>query len=199
MEYENSVQVPKVSIIIPVYNGAKYVAMAIDSALRQTYENIEVIVVNDGSTDETESICKRYGKSIKYISKENGGVSSALNVGIENMSGDFFSWLSHDDLYYPEKIARQIDYIKTNGLDQTKTIVYSNYTTINSSGQKIDDIIFDNVILNRDSAFSIVKGAINGITPLIPRKAFEDVGVFDLNLRCVQDYKLWFEMYKKRI
>ena len=78
---------PKVSIVIPVYNGEDYVNEAIDSALAQTYENCEVIVVNDGSTDNTEAIVKTYGNKIRYFSKENGGVSSALNVGIEHMEG----------------------------------------------------------------------------------------------------------------
>ena len=91
---------PKVSIIIPVYNGANYVSEAIDSALAQTYKNIEIIVVNDGSSDDgaTEKIAKSYGDRIRYFAKENGGVSSALNFGIRQMTGEWFSWLSHDDL-----------------------------------------------------------------------------------------------------
>ena len=86
---------PKVSIVIPVYNGEDYVNEAIDSALAQTYENCEVIVVNDGSTDNTEAIVKTYGNKIRYFSKENGGVSSALNVGIEHMEGEYFQYLPH--------------------------------------------------------------------------------------------------------
>ena len=75
---------PKVSIVIPVYNGANYLGEAIDSALEQTYENIEIIVVNDGSTDDgaTREIALSYGDRIRYFEKENGGVSSALNLGI---------------------------------------------------------------------------------------------------------------------
>ncbi|MDD4547058.1 MAG: glycosyltransferase family A protein, partial [Oscillospiraceae bacterium] len=94
---------PLVSIVIPVYNGSNYLAEAVDSALAQTYKNIEIVVVNDGSNDEgaTEKVAKSYGDKIRYFSKENGGVSSALNLGIENMKGDYFSWLSHDDLYKP--------------------------------------------------------------------------------------------------
>ena len=74
---------PKVSIIIPVYNGENYLREAIDSALAQTYKNFEVIVVNDGSSDKTDEICKSYGSRIRYFKKENGGVSTALNLGIE--------------------------------------------------------------------------------------------------------------------
>ena len=69
---------PKVSIIIPIYNGEKYMNEAIDSALSQTYDNCEIIVINDGSTDHTEAIAKSYGDKIRYFYKENGGVSTAL-------------------------------------------------------------------------------------------------------------------------
>ena len=86
---------PKVSIVIPVYNGSNFLAEAIDSALSQTYHNTEIIVVNDGSTDEgaTENIALSYGNKINYYLKKNGGVASALNFGIEKMSGEYFSWL----------------------------------------------------------------------------------------------------------
>ena len=101
---------PLVSIVIPVYNGSNYLREAIDSALKQTYSNTEVIVVNDGSNDggKTEEIAKSYGDRIRYFYKENGGVSTALNLGIKNMTGDWFSWLSHDDVYLPNKIEKQI-------------------------------------------------------------------------------------------
>ena len=82
---------PKVSIIIPVYNGSNYLKEAIDSALEQTYKNIEIIVVNDGSRDNgaTEKIVKSYGDRIRYYKKDNGGVSTALNLGIEKMTGEY--------------------------------------------------------------------------------------------------------------
>ena len=103
---------PLVSIIIPVYNGENYLREAIDSALAQTYKNIEIIVVNDGSKDKTDEICKSYGSRIRYFKKENGGVSTALNLGIKKMNGEYFSWLSHDDLYYDDKIKVEVDYLR---------------------------------------------------------------------------------------
>src|SRR5688500_7147825 len=101
---------PKVSIIIPVYNGANYLHEAIKSALAQTYQNLEVIVINDGSTDmgATEKIAQSFGDKIRYFHKENGGVASALNFGIQKMTGSYFSWLSHDDLYEKTKIEDQV-------------------------------------------------------------------------------------------
>ena len=88
---------PTVSIIIPVYNGSNYLQEAIDSALAQTYPNCEILVINDGSCDEgkTEAIALSYGDRIRYFKKENGGVASALNMGIRQMTGEYFSWLSH--------------------------------------------------------------------------------------------------------
>ena len=104
---------PKVSILIPAYNGANYMREAIDSALAQTYKNSEVILVNDGSKDngDTEAIARSYGDKIRYFHKENGGVASALNLGIRKMTGEYFSWLSHDDVYYPHKIETQINFL----------------------------------------------------------------------------------------
>ena len=108
---------PLVSIVIPVYNGANYMREAIDSALAQTYSNIEIIVVNDGSNDggATRDIALSYGDKIRYFEKENGGVSTALNLGIKNMRGKYFSWLSHDDVYLPEKIQVEIDALRKAG------------------------------------------------------------------------------------
>ena len=102
---------PKVTIVIPVYNGANYLGNAINCALAQTYQNVEVLVINDGSTDngETERIARSYGDRIRYFYKPNGGVSSALNLGIQNMTGDYFSWLSHDDAYTSDKIADAVN------------------------------------------------------------------------------------------
>lgn len=135
---------PKVSIVIPVYNGGNYLAEAIDSALRQTYSNLEIIVVDDGSVDgSTEVIARSFGDKIRYFKKENGGSSSALNYGINQMQGEWFSWLSHDDLYYPEKIEMQVNYIRANQLfqyvDINKHIFFTAFENVNAKGKCIDE------------------------------------------------------------
>ena len=93
---------PKVSIVIPAYNASNYLSEAIDSALKQTYENIEIIVINDGSGDDgaTRQIALSYGDKIRYYEKENGGSSSALNLGIVDMTGEWFSWGHFDTQAY---------------------------------------------------------------------------------------------------
>ena len=110
----------KVSIVIPVFNGSNYLKNAIDSALSQTYANCEVIVINDGSTDDgkTAAIAKSYGDKIRYYEKENGGVATAVNLGIELMKGDYFAWLSHDDMFTNDKIEKQMNAIKASGIKE---------------------------------------------------------------------------------
>lgn len=195
----NSDFCPLVSIIIPVYNGANYMREAIDSALFQTYDNIEVIVVNDGSRDDgkTDAIARSYGERIRYFSKENGGCASALNLGIEKMRGEYFSWLSHDDRYLPEKIAHQVEVLR--GLDDRDTIIFGGYELINEKSVRTGIVRPDSVLpaekLNIP-LLPLLRGLVHGCTLLIPRKHFEAVGVFDVNLPSTQDYALWFEMFR---
>ena len=182
---------PKVSIIIPVYNGSNYLSDAIKSALSQTYKNIEIIVVNDGSNDngKTRKIALSYGTKIKYIEKENGGVSSALNTGIKNMTGKYFSWLSHDDMYYPNKIEESIKFIKNE-----KQIVYSDYDLLYQKNLKIIRHKCKKSKLKYDSLINI---DLNGITMLISKTNLLSVGLFDEKLKYTQDYDMWFKLLKK--
>lgn len=183
---------PKVSIIIPVYNGANYLAQAIDSALSQTYANIEIIVVNDGSTDGglTETICLSYGEKIRYLPKANGGVSSALNHGIEKMEGEYFSWLSHDDIYYPEKIEKQIEYILAR---PGVRIVGSGLDVIDQDGNKVGNYIPAPETIVRNGR-DVMDTWVYGCALLIDRTVFDDVGGFNLSNRTVQDMEMWLDM-----
>lgn len=186
---------PLVSIIIPVYNGANYLSAAIDCALSQTYENIEVVVVNDGSSDsgKCREIAGRYGDRIKYYEKKNGGVSTALNLGIEKMRGEYFSWLSHDDLYLNTKIEKQIAVILNEARDSV--IVYSDSTTFSDSEIKNGGNISAAPPRGKTFKYFIAtSGVIHGCSLLIPREAFNRCGLFDENLRYVQDYEMWFRL-----
>lgn len=183
---------PKVSIVIPVYNGSNYIREAIDSALAQTYKNLEILVINDGSNDKgkTHKICKSYGNKIKYIEKENGGVATALNMGIKEMQGEYFSWLSHDDKYYPDKIEKQVKFLSKIS-DKKGIILYANYELINEKSKTISKVKFDHEMLSEKPEYSLLRGCINGITLLIPKLAFEKHGDFNTNLKCTQDYDMW--------
>ncbi|MCL2157500.1 MAG: glycosyltransferase [Methanobrevibacter sp.] len=172
---------------------------AIDSALAQIYKNIEVLVVNDGSNDngKTRKIALSYGNKIRYFEKEkNGGVSTALNLGIKNMTGDYFSWLSHDDLYFPAKIETEINYLINHNLVNKKVILFADYYLIDKNSRIIAKCINDHKMLIEKPEYALLRGAVNDITLLIPKKAFKEHGLFDENLQCTQDYMLWHKMFK---
>jgi glycosyltransferase involved in cell wall biosynthesis len=101
----------RVSVILPTYNRARYIRSALDSAIGQTHAPCEIIVVDDGSTDETAEVCGGYGQPVTYLHKPNGGVSSARNVGIREAKGDFVAFLDSDDVWMPEKLARQVEFL----------------------------------------------------------------------------------------
>ena len=201
---------PLVSIIIPAYNASNYLAQAIDSALAQTYPNVEIIVVNDGSKDDgaTERVALSYGDKIRYFCKENGGSSSALNMGIANMTGQWFSWLSHDDLYVPEKLAKQIDYMRSMRISEnelSKHIFFSASELIDADGKTIRSCRIENERKLADklnsfphNGFLIAEPtaySFHGCSCLVHRDAFADIGCFDEKLRLLNDLDLWFRFY----
>lgn len=201
---------PKVSIIIPAYNASNFLEEAIRSALAQTYSNIEIIVVNDGSTDNgaTAAIAEKFVGKIRYFEKENGGSSSALNLGIQNMEGEWFSWLSHDDLYEPEKLEKQIRYLNclqiseedrenqvlfcaSEWIDaQGKRMVKANHTDIAALAEYLK-VIPGNEYLMAEPARYIF----NGCSCLVHKSVFHRVGMFDEKLRLLNDADMWYRIY----
>ncbi len=181
-----------VSIIIPVYNGENYLEEAINSALNQTYKNIEILVVDDGSTDNTKIIAQKFSNKIKYYKKNNGGVASALNYGIKLMKGSYFSWLSHDDLYNEDKINYQVNLLRKYNF---------NINIVSNKADLIDDN--NNIIRRRKSndSHKIISGDKfyrrnikfnpSGIGMLINKKLFTGISLFDTNYKYIQDYDLW--------
>ena len=191
---------PKVVVIMPVYNGSNYMREAIDSALNQTYKNVEVVVINDGSTDggKTDAIAKSYGDKIKYFVKENGGVSSALNFGIkyiqDNYKDAYFCWLSHDDKYTPEKIEKEVKALK--GHNKT-TVVFSNFSLFDDKGaifatthseERIKEDQFKGI-------YPVLKGMVNGDTILVHQDVFNKCGYFDEVNTNAADYRMWLKVF----
>ena len=187
---------PKVSIVIPVYNGSNFLCEAIDSALAQTYKNFEVIVVNDGSNDEgkTEAIAKSYDDRIRYFCKENGGVATALNLGINKMTGEYFSWLSHDDVYDKKKIEKHINYI--NKIGGENIVSYCQSEFIDENSNIIRKSIIDSKYI-RNKYLMILSTNIGGCSYLIPRACFKKAGYFNEKLRTTQDNEMWLRIAKQ--
>lgn len=184
-----------VSIIIPVFNGANYLRLAIDSALAQTWHGIEVIVVDDGSNDDgqTRRIAESYGDRIRFVSKANGGVASALNAGIELMNGEWFSWLSHDDLYHPRKVEIQMEALKKM---PSGGIAFGDYLIIDEEGNFLDEIKVSGFDSTR-SLWAVLEGRLNGCTLLVPRAALVAAEGFHTGLPTTQDYELWFRLARE--
>lgn len=183
---------PLVTIIIPVFNGSNYLREAIDSAINQSYKNIEIIVINDGSDDsnQTKQISISYGYKIRYIEKDNGGVASALNLGIRNMNGEYFSWLSHDDIFEYDKIEKEISF----ALQKNALFVFSNYNFVTSHNQIINKSSnIDLLNFNNNLVFLLMTGyPINGSASLIHKDVYKKVGEFNEMMRTTQDYDFWF-------
>ena len=193
---------PLVTIVIPVYKGEDFVGQAIQSALNQTYDNIEILVINDGSPDNGGSrrAVEPYLDKVKYFEKENGGVSSVLNLAFEIMNGEWLSWLSHDDLYYPDKVKMQIEYInkKITGLDLNKTVIFSDSDFIDEFGNKIKlptrNQITPSMSTEQLIISNIKRNSMGGCTFLIPRYAYTDIGGFSEKLRTISDFDYWYRL-----
>jgi len=183
----------KVSIVIPVYNAEKYLTECIESAINQTYQDTEVIVVNDGSTDNSLQVLEKFSDKIKILNKKNGGTASALNAGIKIMKGMWFKWLSADDALYPNAVEELIS--ETEKLkNKKKYILYSNYDIIDSKGKIIRKFIEPNY--NNLSSFDVNVLLLdhyigNGTTSLIHKSALDEFGLFDEMIGFAEDYELW--------
>ncbi len=123
-----------VSVIIPVYNSEKFLDETVSSVLNQTYDNIEILVIDDGSTDDSLKILKKYDNKIKIISQKNQGLVRSLNTALKEISGKWFKWMSPDDILYPQAIEILVDQAKK--LDEN-FIVYSNWELIDENNKKL--------------------------------------------------------------
>lgn len=183
-----------VSVVIPVYNGSNFLREAIDSVLNQTYKDYEIIVIDDGSTDDTWSIMESYGDLIRGYHKKNGGTASALNFGIQKMKGDWFAWLSHDDLWMAEKLETQILF---HNHHSHLLGSYTNFIVVDEKKVKLE--VHNCLPLDNSTAFRIefLGNFIAGDTVLIHKKIFDEMGFFNEKLRVTQDYDMWLRIIHK--
>jgi len=182
---------PKVSVIIPVFNGENYLREAIDSVLSQTYPRHEVIVVDDGSTDGTWALIESFGSRVEGIRKGNGGVASALNCGIKQASGDYIAWLSHDDVFLSNKLESQVELLLRAPHFKAS---YTDYYVIDGAGKIIGEV--ETPWYPRVEAIrALFAGVyINGSTMMIKRSCFDEVGLFSEGLRYTQDIEMWLRL-----
>jgi len=181
---------PLVSVIIPTYNRGWILAEAIDSVLAQDYKEYELIVVDDGSTDNTREILDTYGQDIIVLRQANNGVSAARNRGIAEADGQLVAFLDSDDLWLPRKLSRQVDFFKLNPaavINQTEEIWIRNGVQVNPKDRhrKPSGMIFE-----RSLGLCLVSPS----AVMIQKTLFDAVGVFDGNLPACEDYDLWLRI-----
>ncbi|MCX6728192.1 MAG: glycosyltransferase [Candidatus Saccharibacteria bacterium] len=146
----------------------------------------------------TEKIAKSYGNKIKYIKKENGGVATALNLGIKEMTGEYFSWLSHDDLYVENRVAKMIEALSSGGsVTKKDTIVATSYSYFNKSGIFARVSPAANSHKYKHPLSFLYGGYINGCALIIPRRLLLEAKGFDKSLPTTQDFDLWFRLLRK--
>ena len=180
----------KVSIVLPVYNGAAYLSESIESVIAQTYANWELIIVNDCSTDNTLAIASKFASKdvrIKVFSNpQNLKLPKTLNAGFERASGVYYTWTSDDNKFKPDALRVMVEHLEAN---PNAVMVYANITHIDSAGNKIEsDHIFDlKYIFTRN---------VIGACFLYTAEAAKKVGQYDASLFLAEDYDYWIRLYK---
>jgi glycosyltransferase involved in cell wall biosynthesis len=190
-----------VTVVIPAYNGERYVADAVTSAIRQTHPALEIIVVNDGSTDETGNVLAGFGGRIRVVSQANKGLSAARNAGIQGAKGQWIGLLDADDTWRPKKLEYLVAEIQK---EPSAGIIFSavhhwwedgtrhqerHRRTDRSCERIFDDLISKNVILG------------GGSGALVRKACFDEVGLFDETLSSSEDWDMWIRIasrYKVR-
>jgi glycosyltransferase involved in cell wall biosynthesis len=188
---------PKVSVTMPVLNGERYIAEAIESIAAQSYRNVELVVVDDGSTDGTRDVVERFrGRlDIRYVHHARPlGIAPSMNDGVRNSSGDLIAFLDHDDAWMPDFLETQVSYLEQH---PDVGMVHSDFRTTDVNGSVIEDSVALRRNRKRPSGHVFpqlfMDSFIVGNSVLIRRECFERLGMFDESLRW-GDYHMWMRI-----
>src|SRR3989338_8656405 len=180
---------PKVSVVIPTYNRGKYIAATINTVLNQTYKDFEIIVIDDGSTDDTQRELEQFGGKIKIITQPNSERAVSRNNGVKNSTGAYIAFLDSDDLWSPDKLEKQVDV-----LDNFRDIVlvYGQSYRINNKGEQIKTArrqmhgfsgnVFEKLLM---------RNFIVSATPMIKREDFDKTTGFQTKYIPYEDWEFW--------
>lgn len=181
---------PKVSVVMPVFNGEKYLKQAIESILNQTFKYFELIIVNDASTDKTEKIIKSFtDKRIKLINNQkNLGVAKSLNIGLKKAKGSYIARMDTDDISMAKRLEKQVEFLKKN---PKVVLVGSQCSWINFKGQKINGfkVATDDLIIRKKM---FIRNQFHHASVMFKKKDVLKLGGYKHLFNGAEDYELWF-------
>ena len=183
-----------VSVVIPVYNSEEYLEECLNSVIGQTYEDIEIIAIDDGSEDSSLDILKKYSDKVHIFSQKNKGLATALNLGIGKIKGNWLKWVSPDDVMFTNTIETLVCEAKKHSYD---TILYSNWNIIDAAGNTLREFHESNYneISDFDYNIRLLDGQqINVNTTLIPSQLFEKYSIQNLNDPVAIDYDFFLRV-----
>lgn len=184
-----SVTLPLISVIIPVYNAERYIKQALDSICNQTYKNLEIIIIDDGSSDQSKTIIETYqDKRLRFISRENRGLISSLNEGINICKGKYIARMDADDISSQERLEKQLQFLKNNNdvgavftgieyIDETGSIIRSKVSKKTRSVEPVE-LLFGCPLCHPTAMFDMTKLSVNDI-------------LYDSNFHLAEDFELW--------
>ncbi len=180
----------KISVVLPVYNGEKYVRQSVESVLNQSYSDFELILVNDCSTDGTKEILQEYANSDKRVklidNSDNLKLPESLNRGFEQAYGEYWTWTSHDNIYEANAFEKMADVLEG---DRHIGMVYSDYCLIDADGAAVEKKVLD-------SPKMLLTGNVVGACFLYRSSVAKKVGLYDKNLFLAEDYDYWLRIYE---
>ena len=191
---------PYITVIIPAYNSGKFISQAVQSVLEQDCAPYEVLVIDDGSTDDTKAVLSQFDKSIKYFYQENRGPSSARNMGINMAKGEYIAFLDADDLWAPGKLEVQLEFLESH---RDIGLVFSDIEQFDEEKilerPCIAEQVFEpgkatQVPLREAFVKLLIKNFIPTNTVMVRRECFKKAGLFDEGLRIVEDRDMWLRI-----
>ncbi len=186
---------PAVSVVLPVYNGERYLSQALEGIFSQSFRDFEVIAVDDGSTDASRQILEARRDQIVILSQSNGGPAKARNLGVKNSSGNYLAFLDQDDVWYSRKLETQLEVF---GVHPEVGLVFSNMDLVDGEGRLLEPRWLDRI----DESKSFVGAFLSGhhgpspSTVLVKRELVEEAGLFDEDLIGLDDVALWFRLHR---
>jgi glycosyltransferase involved in cell wall biosynthesis len=204
-------QYPLASIIIPSYNTAAFLPQTLNSILSQEYSNIEILVIDDGSTDNTRDVIRPYLRNgVRYIYQENsGGPARPRNTGIQNAAGRYIFLFDGDDLMLPSKIARSVEFLEQG---YSVGLLFTNFMQLDEDGRSAPGTFLDSYygfqklpkkpvgkemfIISQEAAYAglVFENFIGTSSTVFPRAVFDRIGLFDESLRYSEDRDLWLRV-----